>query len=89
MDRPDLVVQEQLPSCLNECGEGTVCIAGEELVSGQWTLGPGSLHLLNEPVQRVGAAHANAVARADVPMCARRDDDRMHLALGAVLVVAA
>src|SRR5450756_901183 len=86
---PDGAVEEELVRCLYQRGERAVGVFGEELLGGERPLFPRPLQLLDELVQRVGASDVHAVAYARVAMRTGGDQDRVHLAVGAVLVVAA
>jgi len=84
-----MAVVEQLPCRLNERRKRAVGILCEKGVGWKRLVLPWSLQLLNEIMQSVWSDHVYTVTCACIAMCPRRDNDRVHLPVGAMPVVAA
>jgi len=88
-DVSEMAVVEQFPCRLNERGERAVGILCEKGVGWKRLVLPWSLQLLNEVMQSVWSDYVYTVTCARIAMCMRRDNDRVHLPVRAMPVVAA
>ena len=81
--------EEEFARRLHQRRQRTVRVFRQELLGSELPLVPRALQLLDQLMQSVGACDVHAVAYARIAVRTSGDKHRVHLAVGAVLVVAA